>query len=140
MDASALLKSYQQTDYRVEHCPTPIRIGVYNPLLDAILSSSGSKQWAIITAYNPLSKICTEYVNIAANEALKPYIQPFTIYNTIHIPLVRTWPKEMGYFVLGIPKMQAMALAEKFNQFAIVYGHKNLKPELCFTKHFEGWQ
>jgi len=133
---SDLLHSYCQTLYRVKSSPAiEVRIGQANTQLDRLLDSYQTSCWAIITAYNPASKILPEAENIARQAALVKQCSQYPQLVTEHIAEpADSWPIERGVCLMGITKEAALELAVEFEQNAIVFGRQGASAELLWCQ------
>jgi hypothetical protein len=113
-----------------------IRIGTENSSLDNLLLVNGVNEWAFITAWNPNGEMSPPEQNYDANQQLLLDLQElnYFILPGWGVGDDRKWPPEASFLVLGINKEQAISLAKRYNQLAIVFGRIGIPSKLCFTK------
>lgn len=127
---------YRATAYRVadgSHRFT-IRVGERCAPLDELLAEHGTEEWAYVTAYNPGGRRADAAANTAAQERLEA-----TLRETSR-PVLRGegagddghWPPEPSLLVLGLSRADAVALARRFGQVAIVAGRRGAAAELVY--------
>lgn len=121
--------AYAATSYRVDAGPRgrfAIRIGEPSPGLDALLAAAGVETWAFVTAANPGSVRLADADNAARMARLLEAVRGRRL---VHYPGTgtgddRTWPAEPSLLVLGLDTAEAVALARRFGQVAIVAGRR----------------
>jgi hypothetical protein len=128
--------AYLRTTYRVSTAngPVDIRIGVRNSALDRVLDEHRASECVFVTASNPGSLANSEYENARRNAELEqalreaglPYLQGSGV------PDVSGWQAEDSYLVLGMSKPDAIALAKRWGQCAVVWGTRGSTPELVW--------
>lgn len=125
----SLVAAYLDTNYWVdwtsETC-TNIRIGSDQDLFIQALGDSNLNTFAIITAYNPGSRILSDEENQQHHAALHAWLKKSTglIFPSIHISADGKWPPEPGFLVAGISPTFALQTAHIFAQNAIVWWSK----------------
>lgn len=121
-----LLGSYLSTTYVVhlpEH-PVAIRVGERQPALDALLVAHGAGAWAFVTAHNPASLRVGDDENARRQCALEAELR------ACNLAFVRgegigddaDWLPEASVLVIDISLEDAVALARRHGQSAIVFG------------------
>lgn len=111
-----------------------IRVGERCAPLDALLDAHGAEEWAYVTAYNPGGRQARADENAAAQQRLEAELRA-----TAH-PVLRgegagddgRWPPEPSLLVLGLPRADAVALARRCGQVAIVAGRRGAPAELVY--------
>jgi hypothetical protein len=134
---SALRPAYLRTSYIV-HAPgqrIDARIEEPCPALDALLARQGASTGVFITAVNPKSAELSPEENAAANRALEAALAAAGVRALPHEGVADKgdW-SEKGFFALGLGRSQAVALAERFGQYAVVFCEIGRKPALLFTR------
>jgi hypothetical protein len=121
-----LQAAYLRTAYWVEARPQPIalRVGEHSLALDRILARQRSDRWAFITAWNPRSRLVAPWRNAAHQSQL---LQALRCAGYRWLPALGegddpAWPPEPSVLVLGMSARDALRLARRFNQNAVVVG------------------
>ena len=134
MNTEDLIKAYNQTHYKVNGFQNPIRIGKVLKELNSYLIQKGVNSWAYITAYNPFSEVLSEEDNEKRNsELLEDIKKDYDYKDGIGVDPKGEWEGEKSFLILGIKKNDAMTLAMKYNQNAIIYGEIGSLAELIIT-------
>lgn len=124
-------EAFKNTDYivNINDKVITINIGKTQNKLDNLIKPL--KQWAFITAYNPLPKILSDNENKSRNSKLKQDAEKlgFQVYTGYGIAKNKSW-KEDSFLIVGIDKKEAIQLGAKYGQLAIVTGSRNSKTEL----------
>ena len=128
--------AYLRTTYRISTAsgPVDIRIGVRNAALDRILDQHRVSEWIFVTASNPGSRVLPEYENARHNAELEQMLVDagWQYLHASGAPDGPGWQPECSYFVFGMTKPGAIALAKRWGQFAIVWGTRDSVPELVW--------
>ncbi len=134
---SHLEQAYLATFYLAE---TPagqlaIRIGRHHPDLDRLLAEQGCDRWAYITAYNPGSVLLGEEENQRRQRVLEEEIEQagWAFYPGEGVGVGNSWPAEKSVLILGIGRKEAIDLAERHGQAALVSGERGRAAELVWT-------
>ncbi len=130
---SKLEAFYRATAYRV-FLPTgalTLRIGQESPAVMA-----GYAPWAILTACNPNSQPLSNAENAQRQSALEGALLElgFEPYAGENVADDGQWPVEESCLVAGISVEQALALAGKFSQNAIVHCKAGQVPCLVWVE------
>lgn len=128
-------EQYRSTCYRVfiNDQIFDLYIGQFNTDFQTYLRASNIDTWAIITAWNPYSKLKTDQENQFAQDQLMASLIDFTYYQAVGIPdASQKWSPEESLFVLNISKAKAVALGQQFEQNALVFGQADSAPELVY--------
>jgi hypothetical protein len=129
-----LTEAYRQTSFRADtpRGPLCLRIGLPNPVLDALLESQGVRSWAYVTAWNPGSMRLSEDENVRRQHALEETLRRdgLIVFPGEGVGDDGRWPPEPSVLVLGISRADALALGQRFGQRAIVYGEAGKSPQL----------
>ena len=125
---------YEGTRYLVHYAGATIdaRIGIRNAELDRLLAAEGAASGVFITAMNPRSEPCGPAANAAANQRLAEALQLWKALPHDGIAPDDSWT-ETGFFVLDLPRGEAIALARRFEQNAIVWCARGEAPILLFS-------
>ncbi|MBS1190225.1 MAG: hypothetical protein H6R10_2017 [Rhodocyclaceae bacterium] len=133
-----LERAYRATAYRVflSGGALDLRIDAPCPALAAWLQAQGVAEWAILTAANPASRQLPAQENAARQAELECALledgfEPFAGEN---IADAGNWPAEESCFVSGITRSEAVALALRFGQNAMVFGVADGVPRLVWTE------
>lgn len=111
----------------------PVKIGEISSEADAFLEANQLTEWAYITAYNPWSRTLPEAENEARNLRLLEQLKTYRVLDGEGKGSEGDWPGEKSFFVAGITRTEAIRLAQKFEQNAIVVGKRNEPAELVVT-------
>lgn len=119
---------YRCTRYRVYFAsgPVDIRIGVPEPRLDTLLSRSGHRHWAFLTAFNPASSRLPARENERRQRRLLRVLRAHgaVLFPGLGIADAGDWPPERSVLAFGPTATEALALAASFGQYAIVCGRR----------------
>ena len=118
-----LLAAYRATSYEVIGADERIgaRIGRQAPRVDELLRRHGAQSGTFITAWNPRSSPQPEEANAQAHARLAAHLDAAGRRQLPHegASLEGDW-REAGFFVLDLSSDEALALAEAFEQNAVV--------------------
>jgi hypothetical protein len=128
---------YSATTYRVfvpAGPPIDLRIGARSAELDLLLTRHGAATWAFITAFNPGSQPLAAADNEGRHaELLSTLKASGSRYLTaVGIPNSGEWQPEASVIVLDIATADAIELAKRFGQNAIVAGRRGGEAELVY--------
>ena len=129
-----LIAAYKNTRYHVFNTGITICIDENNVLLDALLSKQDAKSWAYITAYNPFSQTFTDEANDARHRLLLQSVAAFSSFEGEGKGADESWPPEKSLLILGITKVQAIAIGNEYEQNAIVYGEAGQAAKLLLLR------
>jgi hypothetical protein len=127
--------AYRATTYWVEHPDgyVALRIGEANPDLDALLDRLNVREWAIVTACNPGSRLCTPAENAERQETLSQEVCcRWYSFDGLGVGAGGDWPPEPSRMILDISRADALALAAAHGQRAIVAGTRGGYPKLVY--------
>ena len=138
-----LLRAYRATEYVAYDgdAASGVRIGARSAALEAILARHGAASGTFVTAWNPRSQQATEEANRAAAERLAEAVAALGLTALPHrgVPDDATaWTAEEGLFVLGLGEAEAITLAERFGQNAVVRIEPGAPAQLVRTGLFPG--
>jgi hypothetical protein len=138
LDAAELATAYRATTYRVflpgGHCD--LRIDQPCQQLVDWLKDTGYPEFAIITACNPGAQRLAAEVNAERQSALECDLLEgnYEPYNGENRPDASDWPSEESCFIPDIALEDALALAEDYEQNAIVWGGTDGIPRLVWIE------
>lgn len=103
-----------------------LSIGVVNTEFEEWCVVNNIRSWAFITAYNPYSAELTKTENQGRNRKFEEYLitKGYTFHHGEGKPNNKDWESEMSFFIHNISEEEAIALGERYQQNAIVIGHK----------------
>lgn len=134
MIAQSLIASYRDANYQINASPESLtlRIDQYSEPLALFLAASKLRFAAIVSAYNPRSRLSNEEDNSAAHEALRNLLQhhPHAVIEGLHTDPAGTWPVEKSFFIAGMDLDAAKLLGQQFNQNAMVWIDHDAIPRL----------
>ena len=135
-----LFDSYRRTSFfaDIPHriC---IRVGEENTDLEALLKDKSVRSWAYLTAFNPGG---SDPLPLEENERRQYELEQIVaktyrlLYRGEGIGDGGDWPPEASVLVLGIGREEAVELAERFGQRAIVFGKVGEPAELVDCLRF----
>jgi hypothetical protein len=116
---SELDAAYRATDYWVDDFPG----GPFVIRTDELCRELADLQWAFVTACNPLSQRLPGEANAARMVELENAVRGrWEYYHGRGVGRDVTWPTEPSLLIVGIEKGDAVELAKRFGQNAIVTG------------------
>lgn len=119
-----LITAYRAALYEVDAGVTiTLCVDRQSPLCDQVLRAHNATKAALITAYNPRSRLTSGAHNAAAHAALRETAMQL---NKAYLPSrardpAGVWPVEPGLFILDIAERDARALADRFDQHAFIW-------------------
>lgn len=124
-----LIQAYLNTVYQIENSDTWLNLKIG----DSIHFENST--FCIITAENPQSKrISSDENKIRMQELENDLIDlKLKFVKSKHLDSRGIWPTENGYAVFDIKRFEALELAEKYEQHAIVYKEQKAKSELIWV-------
>ena len=130
-------EAYRATTYRVFVAgeePIDLRIGERCAALDRLLETCRCDRWAFITAWNPHSQQLPAEENAARQAELVNVlrVRGWVFYEGTGIPGDPTWQPEESVLVLGMSREDAVEIAKRFRQNAIVVGERGGTAELVY--------
>jgi hypothetical protein len=135
-----LQAAYLRTTYWVEARPQPIalRVGERSLALDRVLARQRSGRWVFITAWNPHSRPLTAWRNAAHHNQLLQALRRggYRWLSALGDGDDPCWPPEPSVLVLGMSERDAVRLARRFGQNAVVVGRRRGRATLvwCMSK------
>ncbi|MGE4064213.1 MAG: DUF3293 domain-containing protein [Rhodospirillaceae bacterium] len=135
---SDLVAAYRAAVYEVDDGEGVVRFHVEEPsaALDGLLARRGACSAVLITAYNPRSRKQSAAENTDAHRALLDAVAGL---QKQYLPSRGRdpdgeWPAEPGLFIFDLAREQALALARRFQQYAVVWAEKGSPPVLVFAE------
>lgn len=127
-----LVEAYLRTTYRVLLPSFEIKIGEENVIFEKWLEEQNAEVFAVITAWNPRSKLLSEEENRLKNKDLEIELEKASrfVLPALNIPETNDWPPEESFFAFDISPDEAIRLGKKYEQNAIVWWEKGGVPEL----------
>ncbi|HEV7368188.1 DUF3293 domain-containing protein [Arenibaculum sp.] len=132
-----LLAAYRATAYVVprQGGDVVVRIDEASPGLDRLLAALGARTAVFVTAWNPLSRPRPRAENEAAAARLAAEA---AAHGWRSLPQEGrgddgTWPPEPGLLLLDLDRAQAVALAERHGQNAVVWCEASAPARLLLT-------
>jgi hypothetical protein len=130
--------AYRATTYAAADGPRQlaIRIGARCAALDALLAAHGLDAWAYLTACNPGGRPADPAANAAAQARLEAELAAagrLFLRGASHAD-ARDWPPEPSVLVLGLTRPEALAIARRYGQEALVAGRRGRPAELVFCE------
>ena len=123
-----LLPHYRATTYRVlaPAGAIDLRIGECRPELDALLHAAGHRRWAWLTAWNPASRALPARENRRRQRRLLAALRALGALPVPGVALADAgdWPPEPSLLVPGLGEDEALALAARFGQHAVLCGRR----------------
>ncbi|MGL5831995.1 MAG: DUF3293 domain-containing protein [Waterburya sp.] len=135
-------QAYKQAIYEVYNGQetTRVKIGEYClPLNSLILRGDYDPRslldcysWAIITAFNPYSQTLTELENQQRHHQLRSHLEELQLpwLEALGRDQTGIWTPEQSFCILGLERLEAIAIGRQFEQNAIVYGELHQPAEL----------
>jgi hypothetical protein len=133
----ALERAYRATDYHVRLPAGDIilRVDQAAPGLEAWLAREHFECWAILTAWNPGSRLRPEMENRACQEALRHLLlaRGLRIFPGENRAQGGNWPAEATFFVPALAQEAALDLGRAFGQHAVLWGKIGVLPCLFWV-------
>jgi hypothetical protein len=107
-----------------------LNIGIINEINQV----STIKEWAFITAWNPLPEVLSLEENVLRNNSLLTELTSlgYRIHNGKGVSSDGQWQEE-SFFIENIDKKTAFKIAKKYGQLAFVYGALNKNALLVYS-------
>ncbi|QKX06434.1 DUF3293 domain-containing protein [Aquimarina sp. TRL1] len=132
---TSLYNAYLETTYQISQGSLPIslKIGHKNGRFKKWCEEKKVLSWAIITAYNPYSMLCSNVENENRQQILKTYLvqNKLCSINALGVPADANWEAEKSLFIYNLTIDKAKQIGKLFEQNAIVYGNILTPPRLC---------
>ena len=121
-------RAYETTRFCVEDGARRVcfMAGSRSSKLDALLRRHGADHWAFLTAWNPGSVSLPHNANDTRQRELENQLAAdgFSLLRGEGRGKDPEWPAEESFLVLGITRRQAVTIARRFGQLAIVAGRR----------------
>lgn len=134
-DRRAIHDAYRRTSYRATldgGVRVEIRIGESCAALDAELRARDTVRWAFVTASNPHATRLSESENAARHVELVGALADYGCFEGEGAGDDPNWPPERSLLVFGISETEALHVARRFEQEAIVVGELGQPARLVF--------
>jgi hypothetical protein len=107
-----------------------LKIGIINEIFQDDLI----REWAFITAWNPLPEILSFEENVERNNVLKEELLSlgYVCHLGKGVSSDGQWQEE-SFFIENIDKLVALAISNKYGQLAFVHGVSNKEAELVYS-------
>jgi len=133
---SELEQAYLATFYHIFAPPgrLTIRVGQLHPNVDQLLDQHDSHSWAYVTAHNPGSGRLPEEENQRRQLGLEEEVtrEGWKFYRGEGVSVHDNWPPEQSVLIVGIGKEDAVKLARRHGQAALVYGERGQQARLVW--------
>lgn len=125
-------EAYENTRYCIPQLELELKIGQFQQSFQTYLEKNGIHHWAMITAYNPQSKLNTHRENERSQQRLEKILseEGYKFHLAEHRDPKGEWPIEKSVFIAKIPLDRALQLGREFKQNAIVAGGSDAIPRL----------
>ena len=131
-----LQEAYQDAVYKVyyDHETIQLSIGQYNRRLDLVLEKYECTTWALMTAFNPYSQCLSAIENQQRHQDLFELVRSLGLimFDAVGKDKDGVWTPEKSLFILNIERDQAIAIGQKLQQNAIVFGELKDAPRLVW--------
>jgi hypothetical protein len=129
---------YRSTDYvvRSDDGEIILSIDTNSREIDDLMAAAGVRSWAFLTAWNPGSQPLPRDENDRRQERLMADLKDsrFKFLRGTTVDPMDKWEPVESFFVLGIERDDAAALATKYGQNAIVFGRISEPSELVWCR------
>jgi len=134
MNIEELRILYTDALYTISDLEINLVVGDRQLDFDIVLKDHHTKSACLITAANPYSQELTEEENITRNDELKLELdKKWKSVNAFSSDQKAQEWKEEGFCVFGISLIEALTLAGKYGQHAILFYEIDKEVELIFT-------
>ena len=100
-----------------------VELGRTHPEIDHWLSKYQLERWVILTAENPNGEEFPFFVNKQRTGVLRTELQKSSLPYVEGKGKVEGYPEEISFLILGIELEDALKMAKRYEQLAIVTGH-----------------
>ena len=132
-----LIAAYKNTSFQahVGDEMITLRVGQQCPALQAVFEQHNVTTACYITAYNPYGRLLTKQENEDRNaHLLAELAAQYPVYEGIGADPNGEWEGEASFLALGASKDASLALAEAWEQNAVVFIDEALLASLLFTR------
>jgi hypothetical protein len=135
MTSEELDLAFKSTNYIIlknDVFPKDIILKIGN--INEISPDESIKEWAFITAWNPLPEVLSLEENVLRNNSLLTELTSlgYRIHNGKGVSTDGQWQEE-SFFIENIDKISALAISNKYGQLAFVHGGLNTEAELVYS-------
>ena len=111
-----------------------LRVGQKCPSLRAVFEQHKVITACYITAFNPFGRLLTKQENEARNaQLLADLASLYPVFEGVGVDPTGEWEGEASFLALGASKDASLALAEEWEQNAVVFVDETLSVSLLFT-------
>ena len=131
------VRAYLETEYRVGgEYPMTLVVGSVSKQLLAVYNQAGISSCAFLTACNPYSIALGAEENAMRQKklALLLAVHGYRYAEGVGQHPTNGWPGEPSYLIWGIPRWHACAIAEEFQQNALIWAGAEGRPELILLR------
>ena len=112
-----------------------LRVGQQCPELQKVFEQHNVTTACYITAHNPFGRLLTKQDNEARNARLLAELASlYPVFGGVGVDPVGEWEGEASFLALGASKDASLALAEVWEQNAVVHVDYSLKASLIFIR------
>ena len=133
-----LTANYCRANYQVGmHADSfTLLVNQYSEPMRQLMQANDVATAAIITAYNPLSRLQNEAKNTAAHAVLLETLRNDAVsyIESLNIDPFGNWPEEKSVCVLGVDLVTAQSLGQRFKQNAVVWINNNAVARLVLLR------
>ena len=132
-----LIAAYKSTLFqaRVDDDVITLVVGQKCPALQAVFEQHNVTTACYITAFNPFGRLLTAQKNEARNaQLLTELVSLYTVFEGVGVDPTGEWEGEASLLALGASKEASLALAETWEQNAVVFVDETLRVSLLFTR------
>lgn len=109
-------------------------VGQQCPSLQAVFVRHNVTSACYITAYNPLGRLLTKQENEARNARMRTELASlYPVFEGVGVDPTGEWEGEASFLALGASKDASLALAEAWEQNAVVFVDETLSVSLLCT-------
>lgn len=132
-----LIAAYKNTSFQahVGDDVITLRVGQKCPELQEVFEQHDVTTACYITAYNPFGRLLTKQENEARNaRLLRELAAQYLVFEGVGVDPTGEWEGEASFFALGASEDVSLALAEAWEQNAVVFVDDTLSVSLLFTR------
>jgi hypothetical protein len=112
-----------------------LRVGQQCPALQTVFEQHNVKTACYITAHNPFGRLLTKPENDDRNARMRTkLVCVYPIFDGVGVDPNGEWEGEASFLALGASKDVSLALAEEWEQNAVVFVDETLTVSLLFTR------
>ena len=132
-----LIAAYKNTSFQahVGDEMITLRVGQQCPALQAVFEQHNVTTACYITAYNPFGRLLTRQENEDRNARMRTKLaSAYPIFDGVGVDPNGEWEGEASFLALGASKDASLALAEAWEQNAVVFVDETVTVSLLFMK------